>query len=360
MRRLSANLAAVVAGGAGIAAALIVFAVDGGRTETIETTAREAHPRQAPRGRIAFVRNGRLWLVNADGTRHRSTGFHATDFPVWSPDGRRIAFNSGGPRARIWVADPERRWRRPLTPVGAYDCSYMSWSPSGRRIAYTINEGCEGALAVFVVNRDGTARRRLQRDYGNLDQAWSPDGRFILFGSFPLGRPDRMRFFIVRTAGGQRRPLRGVTGSTDGWPRRPVAVWARNGTIYIRSGGLIRIKPDGSARRTLINTLTVHDFALSPDQRRIVLAADDGRRRDIYVINTNGSGLRKLTDAPSLDNKDPQWSPDGRHIAFLRLVRGGASDVYVMKADGTELRNITNHPAVETAPTWTPNGRRSG
>src|SRR5919108_4407042 len=134
-----------------------------------------------PTGTIAFVRDGQLWLMNADGKRQRSTGFRADDYPAWSRDGRRIAFNSGGERARIWVADPERGSRRPVTPVGFYDCTSLSWSRDGRRIAYTTNAGCEGELAVFVVDRDGRARRRLVPGYGHLDPQWSPDGRRLLF-----------------------------------------------------------------------------------------------------------------------------------------------------------------------------------
>jgi Tol biopolymer transport system component len=310
---------------------------------------------QATGGTIAFLRNGRLWLMNADGSLQRSTGFHATDYPGWSPDARRIAFNSGGRLARIWVGDPRRRSRRPLTPVSSYDCMSLSWSPNGRRIAYTTNLGCEGQLAIFLVNRDGTSRRRLRPGYGHVDQAWSPDGRFILFASYPPGRPNRTRFSIVPVDGGRRRALP-VYGSTSGSPRRPVAVWARNGMLYFGGGGsVMRIKLNGTGRRVLSGDLDVLDFSLSPDQRRIAFSATDGRIRDIYVMNADGTQPRKLTNERGVINSDPQWSPDGGRIAFVRRVgANGTTDIYLIDADGGNLTNLTKNPAEDTAPAWAP------
>jgi Tol biopolymer transport system component len=330
-------------------------------TETAEARMHGTGELQAARGTIAFLRNGRLWLMNADGTRQRSTGFHASDFPAWSPDGRSIAFNSGGARARLWIADPQRGARRPLTPVSPYDCTWLSWSPDGRRIAYTTNAGCEGELTILVVNRDGTGRRRLRPGDRHLDQTWSPDGRFILFASFPAGRPEKTTFSIVPADGGRTRTLRGVHGSADGYARRPVAAWARNGRIYVLGGGgLFRINADGTGRRRLGGALQIHDFALSPNQRQIAFSAFDGRRRDIYVMNTNGGGLRKLTQERRVANVDPQWSPDGRRLLFLRA-RGPYApyEIYVMNADGTGVANISKHPASETGPTWAWTGRRT-
>jgi TolB protein len=291
--------------------------------------------------------------MNADGTMQRSTGFPATDFPAWSPDGRTIAFNSGGERARIWVADPNGRSRRPLTPVSPYDCTWLSWSPNGRRIAYTSNSGCEGSIAIFVVNRDGSGRRRLRPGDGHLDQAWSPDGRFILFARYPS---DRTTFWIVPAEGGTRRPLRGVRGAADGYPRRPVAVWARNGTIYVLGrDDLVRINADGTGRRKLGGTLKIRDFAMSPDQGRIAVSAFDGRRWDIYVMNADGNSVRKLTQERRVANLDPQWSPDGGRLLFLRAGgRYAPYEIYVMNADGSGATNISRHRASETAPTWAP------
>ena len=79
-------------------------------------------------------------------------------------------------------------------------------------------------------------------------------------------------------------------------------------------------------------------------------------RVDIYVMNADGSGTRRLTHNARY-NAEPAWSPDGRKIAF-RSTRNGNRDIYVMNADGSGKRNLTRNPAQDGSPSWSPDGRR--
>ena len=89
----------------------------------------------------------------------------------------------------------------------------------------------------------------------------------------------------------------------------------------------------------------------SPDGRRIIFASRRHGSFDIYVMNADGTGTRRLT-ATSDDDDNPTWSPDGRRLAFNR-----AGDIYVMSADGTGMRRVTVDMDPQTDPSWSPDGK---
>jgi TolB protein len=154
------------------------------------------------------------------------------------------------------------------------------------------------------MNADGSGLRRLTRNprISRGQIVWSPDGRTIYFGRY-----------LVSTDGSGLRMLPYI---------RLTAVW-------------------------------------SPDGRRIAFTRLRGRTgspTDIYVMNADGSGTRRLTHNAGY-NAEPAWSPDGRKIAF-RSTRDGNREIYVMNADGSNQRNLTRNPAKDVRPSWSPDGRR--
>jgi TolB protein len=83
----------------------------------------------------------------------------------------------------------------------------------------------------------------------------------------------------------------------------------------------------------------------------------------VYVMRTDGSGLRKLPPPPTLhgwpDSADPDWSPDGRRIVFASVAGPGIDfEIWVMNASGKQWMQLTKNRVHDSSPVWSPDGRR--
>jgi TolB protein len=90
----------------------------------------------------------------------------------------------------------------------------------------------------------------------------------------------------------------------------------------------------------------------SADGARIAFSSRREGTFDIYVMNADGTGTKRLTSTKESESH-PTWSPDGGKIAFAR---GGSGDIYVVNADGSNVHRISDPLAEESDPTWSPDG----
>jgi hypothetical protein len=132
-----------------------------------------------------------------------------------------------------------------------------------------------------------------------------------------------------------------------------------------KSWQIYSVEPDGTGLTQLTdvsNQQVAGEPAWSPDGKRIAYVVqgfhEDDRtdRSDIWVMDSDGSDPRQLTDGPG-SSWSPAWSPDGTEIAFSK---GDPSNLYVIGADGSGLRRVTTLTAAESAsdPSWSPDGSR--
>jgi len=123
--------------------------------------------------------------------------------------------------------------------------------------------------------------------------------------------------------------------------------------------------PDGTGVRRVTVTETVAGEsrgswvpAWSPDDKQIVFASnrDEGGSANLYVVDADGSNLRRLTRHTGFDYT-PDWSPDGERIAFMST-RDGSPDVYVMDSGGSNVTRLTEGEENLCCPDWSPDGVR--
>ena len=106
-----------------------------------------------------------------------------------------------------------------------------------------------------------------------------------------------------------------------------------------------------------ICALTVLTATIAP--AKIVFQSYRDGNSEIYVMEDNGSNLRRLTHS-QLRYSRPTWSPDGRQIVFTRNIGQNnvqQHELFLINADGTSEHQLTNHPGLDTSTAWSPDGR---
>ena len=232
--------------------------------------------------------------------------------PTLSPDGKRMIFIKVlEGREQLFMADVDGRNERQITR-DAPNKEDPAWSPDARQVAYVVT-GAKNAL--HVMNLDGSGDRIVTpATQSPIHPEWTPDGGSILYCTDDdLHPPQKNAAEIYR--------LDLATG--------------RIATVI--SGG--------------VNTYPVP----SPDGRRIAFRKMLDTNSEVFVANSDGSGITNLTNNPTFEGW-PAWSPDGKRIAFAGN-RNGVYQVFVMNADGSDVRLVANTEGRATAPKWSPDGR---
>lgn len=263
---------------------------------------------------IVFTRGAVLFVRESNGAEH-SLGIYGTN-PVWSPDGRSIAFEFG---PDIYVARRDGSGRRVLVR----NAMHPAWAPDGR-IAYTSTRG--GNLDVMVADTGGGNARRLTRGLG-VDEtpSWSPDGRRIAYTS--------QRWCSIRTI---------ATCSTQ------IFVMDADGTHKRRltSGWMNSVRP-----------------RFSPDGRRLVwlrayldyydniVRAIPSSGYVVVVARATGGDPHAVT-ASGVPTWAPTFSPDGSAILFS-VERGVPPwHLAVVGVGGGRLRIVTHGDRDDSGADW--------
>ena len=320
-------------------------------------------------GRIAFVseRDGTrgIWVMQADGTGlRRLTSDPGDGQPVWSPDGTRLAFQAArdedvraldryglAMHRMMYVMDAEGGNLRRLTDAPA---AALRWSPDGRRLAFQSSAEDEAnwhaesvvSNAIYVIGVDGRQQRRLtELGHRNTFASWSPDGRRIAFAS------DRDRDWEIYVADldGGREDRRTKRVGPDRYP-----VWSPDGRYLAFAAGDSATSRPGEPVPATIKVLELETGserplvrapenavprAWSPDGRQILFVSSD-----LFLVDHETGRLTRLTDTPNARELGSAFLPGAAKVAYRSDFEGNW-DIYVVGIDGHGRVNVTAHQA---------------
>ena len=249
-----------------------------------------------------------IYMADYDGARQqRVTISKSLDIsPVWSPDGRSIAFSSWRTSFQdIYVLYPYGgpELQNPTKGNSSKQNYLPAWSPDGSKLAFTSNR--DGNAEIYVMNRDGSGVQRVtNHPMIDVTPTWSPTGTQLAFTSDRSGTP---QIYIVNADGTQLQQItRESYCDRPTWspaPLNEIAYSARSG-----GGNIIKVF-DFATRSTRALTDNIGNNespAFSPNGRHIAFVSSRAGKEQIFTIHRDGSGLRQITRTGT--NRYPHWS----------------------------------------------------
>ena len=337
--------------------------------------ASDTDPIWSPDGRyIAFLRqsaaDGGVFLVPSLGGAERKLADAFPYRPVvigntlsYSPDGKLLAApdkNSQQQPFSIVSISIETGEKTRLTspPTGSVGDFFPAFSPDQKTLAF-VRSLSIAAADIYLLPLHGGEPKRLTTDNTSIrGLSWTSDGEEIVFAS----RRDGSTYNLWKISTTDATPERLTTSERDVYSP---AISVRGNLAYTQSmvdGNIWRMGLRGSkgpenAPLTLCpSTQEDNGPQYSPDGKKTVFASRRSGSFEIWLCDSDGSSARQLTNIGGPLTGTPRWSPDGRQIAFDSWIEGNA-DIYVISADGGKPHRLTYDPDEDITPSWSRDGR---
>jgi Tol biopolymer transport system component len=289
--------------------------------------------------------------------------------PGWFVEGMAEYLSSGPTDANtaMWVRDAVLDGKLPTIEQMTYDPNIFPYRFGQALLAYigerwgdeAVGALLKGTLAGGV---EGSIRRTLGMSSEQLSEEWhdAVQRRFLpAIADKEKARDFGQELVSRRRDGGVYNVAPAL--SPDG---AQVVFFSERGgwtvDLWLADGNT------GRVRRRVYKSTWSSDYetyrfinssaAWSPDGRQVVTVAKRGPRDVLLTIDVRRNKLVRQLEIPLSGATNPSWSPDGRQIVFTGL-DGGLSDLFVINADGTGLRRLTHDKYADLNPVWSPDGR---
>ena len=216
------------------------------------------------------------------------------------------------------------------------------FSPDIKQIIFQAEEkGSDNPFyQIFVMDLATGAYRRISPGIGRTTCSYfSPDRKKVIFASShldPEAKKHQREEFRQREEDRQRGVHRRYQWDFDPYME------------------IFEANPDGSGLKRLTNS-TGYDAegSFSPDGKQIVFCSNRDGNLQLYLMDADGKNVRRLTNVPGCYNGGPFFSPDGKRIIFRSdRKRKDYLQLYVINTDGTGERALTDNDGVNWGPYW--------
>lgn len=233
-------------------------------------------------------------------------------------------------------------------------------SPPTGRIIYQSNQN--GNPELYSIALKGGASVRLTNNSSNdVSPTYIKATNEIGFVS---DRQNGSNLYSIDTFGKETKTITNNKDTPVDYPN-----WSPDGTLIVASLTRSCVAPatscyydiyimnsDGTNLKNLTNTPASEWVPMwSPDGQKIAFSSDRDGDSEIYIINKDGTNLIQLTQNKAYDGR-PSWSPDGTKIVFETDRDGGDWDIDIMDADGSNPKPVTINATTDFSPAWSPDG----
>ena len=332
----------------------------------------EVGPVWSPDGReIAFmaldgsVSRGVFVISVLDG---RTTKVAEGGLPAWAPDGRSLVVNDRLPNGTLGLFHHviATGARRQLTsPSADFSDVGPAVSPDGTTLAFVRYSRRSPKSAVFLLPMSGgdpVRRTDWAEPAGGL--AWTPDGRELLYSSPDPSGVHMYRFSAFGTDPGRLVRELPLTASAPSASRARSDGSFRLAFVYGLADVGLRLVDLTTARKDHVDTASRFcDSArmdmpgrFSRDGGHVAFTSSRSGSWQVWVASRDCSAPRSVTAIEAASVNVGSWSPDGRAVAFDAVIDGNA-DIYVVGAEGGPITRLTDSPSVDSDPEWSGDGR---